>query len=94
MWRVNALICHTQQGVDNSAEGKKNMNEYTVFFLPSTKYDFIAVTGRYACVCIYITLCVAVLTLGCGNGSDSDIVITMSQVSSDTQLCLELIGLH
>lgn len=66
----------------------------TLFFFPSTKYDFIAVTGRYACVCISIPLCVAVLTLGCGNGTDSDIVITMNQVRSDTQLCLELIGLH
>lgn len=49
-------------------------------------------TGTHV-VCIYISLYVAAaLTLGCGNCCDSDIVITMNHVSSDTQLCLELIG--
>lgn len=55
----------------------------------------ITITDWYTCVCIYISLYVtAALTLGCGNCCDSDIVITMNQVSSDTRLCLELIGPH
>lgn len=47
------------------------------------------------CVCMHLYYTFdAALTLGCGNGSDSDMVITTNQVSSDTHLCLELIGPH